>query len=247
MGRAGLLISVASAFTQSIALPQSHEMCGFFGYTQRLLVQLRLTVPVDALQSTHAVTSFQIGTQVSGPRSLQPSQWGMLCPADTPEGESCGLVKNLALMTHVTTDDEELPIERLCYSLGVEDISLLSGEEVTHGYANFLNCITYVWHPTSRQICARVCDPCVLECHGLVQNLRTDVPSLRPLAPLSSVSLHRGICVRTCHLCVPQHCHSLPLHKGISHGSAVLSSCIPAILCLAWCHDGPRLASMSSS
>ena len=27
----------------------------------------------------------------------------MLCPADTPEGESCGLVKNLALLTHVTT------------------------------------------------------------------------------------------------------------------------------------------------
>ena len=42
--------------------------------------------------------------QVSGPRSLQPSQWGMLCPSDTPEGEVCGLVKNLALMTHITTD-----------------------------------------------------------------------------------------------------------------------------------------------
>ena len=42
-------------------------------------------------------------TQVSGPRALHPSQWGMLCPADTPEGESCGLVKNLALMTHITT------------------------------------------------------------------------------------------------------------------------------------------------
>ena len=41
--------------------------------------------------------------QVSGPRALHPSQWGMLCPADTPEGESCGLVKNLALMTHITT------------------------------------------------------------------------------------------------------------------------------------------------
>ena len=48
--------------------------------------------------------------QVSGPRALQPSQWGMLCPADTPEGESCGLVKNLALMTHVTTDEEEAPL-----------------------------------------------------------------------------------------------------------------------------------------
>ena len=40
---------------------------------------------------------------MSGPRALHPSQWGMLCPADTPEGESCGLVKNLALMTHITT------------------------------------------------------------------------------------------------------------------------------------------------
>jgi DNA-directed RNA polymerase beta subunit len=51
--------------------------------------------------------------QVSGPRALHPSQWGMVCPADTPEGESCGLVKNLALMTHVTTDTEEEPLARV--------------------------------------------------------------------------------------------------------------------------------------
>lgn len=56
--------------------------------------------------------------QVSGPRALHPSQWGMVCPADTPEGESCGLVKNLALMTHVTTDEEEEPITRLAFMLG---------------------------------------------------------------------------------------------------------------------------------
>ena len=37
----------------------------------------------------------------------------MLCPSDTPEGEACGLVKNLALMTHVTTDTEDAPIVRL--------------------------------------------------------------------------------------------------------------------------------------
>lgn len=57
---------------------------------------------------------------MSGPRSLQPSQWGILCPSDTPEGEGCGLVKNLALMTHVTTDQIENPIRRLAYNLGVE-------------------------------------------------------------------------------------------------------------------------------
>ncbi|PIN14066.1 RNA polymerase III, second largest subunit [Handroanthus impetiginosus] len=73
---------------------------------------------------------FEKSRKVSGPRALQPSQWGMLCPCDTPEGEACGLVKNLALMTHVTTDDEEGPLISLCYSLGVEDLELLSGEEL---------------------------------------------------------------------------------------------------------------------
>ena len=68
--------------------------------------------------------------QVSGPRALQPSQWGMLCPADTPEGESCGLVKNLALMTHVTTDDEEEPLHRLALMLGVQPATLLNSSEL---------------------------------------------------------------------------------------------------------------------
>ena len=57
---------------------------------------------------------------MSGPRSLQPSQWGLLCPSDTPEGEGCGLVKNLALITHVCTDQDEEPIKRLAFNLGIE-------------------------------------------------------------------------------------------------------------------------------
>merc|ERR1719192_2746045 len=80
---------------------------------------------------TRVNSQFEKTRKVSGPRSLQPSQWGMLCPSDTPEGESCGLVKNLALMTHITTDVAEGPIIRLAYNAGVEDIRLLSGEEVS--------------------------------------------------------------------------------------------------------------------
>ncbi|KAI9315932.1 DNA-directed RNA polymerase III subunit RPC2 [Dichotomocladium elegans] len=79
---------------------------------------------------TRIASQFEKTRKVSGPRSLQPSQWGMLCPSDTPEGEACGLVKNLALMTHITTDDEEEPIRKIAYSLGVEDLNLLTGVEV---------------------------------------------------------------------------------------------------------------------
>ena len=36
------------------------------------------------------------------PRKLHNSTWGFLCPAETPEGQSVGVVKNLAYMTCIT-------------------------------------------------------------------------------------------------------------------------------------------------
>ncbi|CAL1540930.1 unnamed protein product [Lymnaea stagnalis] len=90
---------------------------------------------------TRINSQFEKTRKVSGPRSLQPSQWGLLCPSDTPEGEACGLVKNLALMTHITVDVDEGPIARIAVSLGVEDIETLSRDEVSspNFYTVFLN------------------------------------------------------------------------------------------------------------
>jgi DNA-directed RNA polymerase III subunit RPC2 len=79
---------------------------------------------------TRVNSNFEKTRKVAGPRSLQPSQWGMLCPADTPEGEQCGLVKNLALLAHVTSDEPVGPLYRACYDLGVEDVALLTGQEI---------------------------------------------------------------------------------------------------------------------
>ena len=36
------------------------------------------------------------------PRKLHNTSWGFLCPAETPEGQSVGIVKNLSYMAHVT-------------------------------------------------------------------------------------------------------------------------------------------------
>jgi DNA-directed RNA polymerase III subunit RPC2 len=76
---------------------------------------------------TRISSQFEKTRKVSGPRSLQTSQWGMLCPSDTPEGEACGLIKNLALMTHITTDSEDGPVRQLAYALGVEDVNIVCG------------------------------------------------------------------------------------------------------------------------
>ena len=92
---------------------------------------------------TRVSSQFEKTRKVSGPRSLQPSQWGMMCPADTPEGEACGLVKNLALLAHVTNDEESENeiLKQICFDLGVEDVAMFTGDEINApmAYLVFLN------------------------------------------------------------------------------------------------------------
>ncbi|PFH31055.1 DNA-directed RNA polymerase III RPC2 [Besnoitia besnoiti] len=103
---------------------------------------------------TRINSQFEKGRKVSGPRALQPSQWGMLCPCDTPEGESCGLVKNLALVTHVTTDEDPKPIASLAFCLGVEDADAITGEELHDRgtYLVMLNGVLLGVHRRPRQL-----------------------------------------------------------------------------------------------
>ena len=52
------------------------------------------------------------------PRKLHPTQWGIVCPAETPEGASVGLVKNLALLTNITIATPSEPLRDLLADLG---------------------------------------------------------------------------------------------------------------------------------
>ena len=91
----------------------------------------RLSYIACLYMMTRISSQFEKTRKVSGPRSLQLSERGTLCPSDTPEGEACGLVKNLALMAHITTDSEEKQLIRLAYNLGVEDVHTISGLEIS--------------------------------------------------------------------------------------------------------------------
>ena len=44
------------------------------------------------------------------PRKLHNTQWGFICPAETPEGQSVGVVKNISYLTHITIKSEIEPI-----------------------------------------------------------------------------------------------------------------------------------------
>ncbi len=55
-------------------------------------------------------------------RDLHPTQWGRLCPSETPEGQNCGLVKNAALIIDVSHAVPEEQIKKRLKELGLESI-----------------------------------------------------------------------------------------------------------------------------
>ncbi len=60
-------------------------------------------------------------------RDLHPTQWGRLCPNETPEGQNCGLVKNAALIVDVSEGYDEKEVIWLLKDLGVKEV----GEQQT--------------------------------------------------------------------------------------------------------------------
>ena len=62
------------------------------------------------------------------PRKLHNSSWGFLCPAETPEGASVGVVKNLSYMTHMTIPTYSSPV----YEYMKDAIIDIESDSLTH-------------------------------------------------------------------------------------------------------------------
>jgi len=56
-------------------------------------------------------------------RDLHATQWGRLCPSETPEGPNCGLVKNFAEMVELSTGIEEIDsMKKILHDLNVDRV-----------------------------------------------------------------------------------------------------------------------------
>ncbi|NHN41570.1 DNA-directed RNA polymerase subunit B'' [Halorubellus sp. JP-L1] len=62
-------------------------------------------------------------------RDLHATQWGRICPSETPEGPNCGLVKNFAQAMELSQNiEDEQGLKRQLDSMGVEGIPGLEGQ-----------------------------------------------------------------------------------------------------------------------
>ena len=62
----------------------------------------RLTYASGLSHSRRINTPLEKSGELVEPRKLHNTTWGFLCPAETPEGQSIGVVKNISYMAHIT-------------------------------------------------------------------------------------------------------------------------------------------------
>ena len=63
--------------------------------------------------------------KLAKPRQLHNTLWGMICPAETPEGHAVGLVKNLALMAYISVGSQPQPILEFLEEWSTENMGKL--------------------------------------------------------------------------------------------------------------------------
>ena len=73
------------------------------------------------------------------PRLLHSTQWGRICPAETPEGAPVGIVKNLAMLAVITIASSTQPIREFIIHLGLKQIEDIHSETIYGKCKVFVN------------------------------------------------------------------------------------------------------------
>jgi len=90
----------------------------------------RLTFAAALSHLRRANTPIGKEGKIAQPRQLHNTQWGVVCPAETPEGQACGLVKNLSLMTYVSVGGASQVIIELLQAGGMEELEELASPAI---------------------------------------------------------------------------------------------------------------------
>ena len=86
----------AQAHTKRLGVVQDLNRLSFFGFISHLR-KVNLYLAADS-------------AKMIGPRLLNGTQWGTICPIHTPDGGNVGLHKHLAMSTHITTGCSSYPL-----------------------------------------------------------------------------------------------------------------------------------------
>ncbi len=83
----------------------------------------RLTYLASLSHLRRINTPLEKSGELIAPRKLHNTTWGFLCPAETPEGQSIGIVKNISYLGHITIPTNSQPVRKYVkqFILPIED------------------------------------------------------------------------------------------------------------------------------
>jgi len=106
----------------------------------------RLTFMATLSHLRRMITPLARSGKLVKPRQLHNTHWGLVCPAETPEGQAVGLVKNISLMCWITLGSAQTIIEDFLEEWGVLDLMECSTEHIKKYSKVFLNGIWLGMH-----------------------------------------------------------------------------------------------------
>jgi len=121
--------------------------------------------------------------KIAKPRQLHNTHWGMICPAETPEGQAVGLVKNLALMAYISVGSNGAPILEFLEEYGTENLDDITANAIKDSTKIFVN---GSWHGLHR-------DPA-----DMVKTMRRLRRNMDVIA--SEVSVYRDVTAKEIHV-----------------------------------------------
>lgn len=103
-------------------------------------VHKRMTVTAGYSNLRKVSTPINKEGKMTKPRQLHHSHWGILCPVETPEGHTCGTIRNLALGCHIRAGyDTRSIVEQLHTFEGFVTIEACTAFERKNGVIVFSN------------------------------------------------------------------------------------------------------------
>lgn len=101
----------------------------------------RLTYVSGLSHSRRINTPLEKSGELIAPRKLHNTTWGFLCPAETPEGQSIGVVKNISYMAHITipTNSSSLYKYTKKHVISFEDESFSNIANIEQAVKVFIN------------------------------------------------------------------------------------------------------------
>jgi DNA-directed RNA polymerase II subunit RPB2 len=99
----------------------------------------RLTYLGTLSNMRRIVAPYKKDGKLTEPRKLHCTQFGVICPYETPEGGSVGMVKNMAMMCQITIPCSADPVKASLDEFGVVSLEAINAIDVANSVKVFVN------------------------------------------------------------------------------------------------------------